>query len=135
LLAPPEHDALSSNGLVQNEEDALMFSRTRSAMLPVGLAAVLYGLSGQALADQIDGDWCFPRDGRNLSIQGDDIVTPSGTKTTGEYTRHAFRYVVPDGDPGAGNEINMRQLNDLTMVLRHADGIDETWKRCDFQTS
>jgi len=104
-------------------------------MLPVGLAVVLCSLSGKALADQIDGDWCFPRDGRNLSIQGDDIVTPSGTKTTGEYTRHAFRYVVPDGDPGAGSEINMRQLNDLTIVLRHPDGIEETWKRCDFQTS
>ena len=51
-------------------------------MLPVGLAVVLCSLSGKALADQIDGDWCFPRDGRNLSIQGDDIVTPSGTKST-----------------------------------------------------
>ncbi len=88
-----------------------------------------------ALADQIDGDWCFPADGRNLHIQGDDIVTPDGTSTTGDYTRHAFRYVVPDGDPGAGDEINMRQLNDETMILLRPDGEEETWKRCDLQIS
>ena len=90
---------------------------------------------GSALADQIDGDWCFPADGRNLHIQGDDIVTPDGTSTTGDYTRHAFRYVVPDGDPGAGDEINMRQLNDETMILLRPDGEEETWKRCDLQIS
>ncbi len=86
-------------------------------------------------ADQIDGDWCFPADGRNLHIRGDDIVTPAGTATTGDYTRHAFRYVVPENDPGAGDEILMRQLDDWTMVLRRPDGVEETWKRCDFQTS
>ena len=112
-----------------------MFARARSASLSAGLAVVLFGLSGQASADQIDGDWCFPGDGRHLTIQGDDITTPSGTNTTGDYTRHAFRYVVPDSDPGAGDEIDMRQLNDQTMVLRRPDGTEETWKRCDFQTS
>lgn len=112
-----------------------MFSRTRPEILSAGLAAMLCGLSGPALADQIDGDWCFPGDGRNLTIQGDDIVTPSGTKTVGAYTRHSFRYVIPVGDPGAGDEINMRQLNDWTMVLRRPDGAEETWKRCDFKTS
>ena len=110
-----------------------MLSRTRVAML--GLSAVLLGLSGQALADQLDGDWCFPRDGRNLTIQGDNIVTPSGTKTTGDYRRHTFSYVVPDNDPGAGAEVYIRQLNDLTMVLRQPDGTEETWKRCELQTS
>lgn len=90
---------------------------------------------GAARADQIDGDWCYPRDGRNLHIEGDDIVTPSGTATTGDYTRHAFRYVVPERDPDAGAEILMRQLNDETMVLLRPDGGEETWKRCEFQTS
>ncbi|MGH6921376.1 MAG: hypothetical protein ACREJ0_27185 [Geminicoccaceae bacterium] len=104
-------------------------------MVSAGLSMVLAGLSDPALADQLDGDWCFPGDGRNLNIQGDDIITPSGTKTTGDYRRHTFSYVVPDGDPGAGGEIFMSQLNDLTMVLRQPDGTEETWKRCDLQTS
>jgi hypothetical protein len=103
-------------------------------VLGAGLS-LLFGLSGQALADQLDGDWCFPGDGRNLNIQGDNIITPSGTKTTGDYARHTFRYVVPDSDPGAGAEIFIRQLNDLTMVLRQPHGTEETWKRCDLQTS
>jgi len=107
----------------------------RSIVIATGSALALLASAGQAWADQIDGDWCFPADGRNLTIQGDDIVTPSGTNTTGDYTRHAFRYVVPSSDPGAGNEINMRQLNDQTMVLLQPDGTEETWKRCDFQTS
>jgi hypothetical protein len=112
-----------------------MLSRTRSAIGSAGLSTVLLGLPGAALADQLDGDWCFPGDGRNLTIQGDRIVTPSGTKTTGDYRRHTFSYVVPDSDPGAGAEIFIRQLNDLTMVLRQPDGTEETWKRCDLQVS
>ena len=96
---------------------------------------MLFMLIGQSMADQIDGDWCFPSDGRNLHIQGDDIVTPNGTSTKGNYTRHSFHYVVPESDPGAGDEINMRQLNDQTMILLRPDGAEETWKRCDFQTS
>ncbi|MGF1474874.1 MAG: hypothetical protein ACFB6S_04845 [Geminicoccaceae bacterium] len=105
----------------------------RNGVVVVGLALTL--LAGPALADQIDGDWCFPADGRNLTIKGDAIVTPSGTNTTGHYTRHAFRYKVPEGDPGAGSEVQMRQLNDQTMVLSPPDAEEETWKRCKLQVS
>ncbi|MEZ5931548.1 MAG: hypothetical protein R3F54_06285 [Alphaproteobacteria bacterium] len=104
-------------------------------LLALAASAFTLAASVTARADQIDGDWCFPRDGRNLHIEGDDIVTPHGTATSGDYTRHAFRYVVPERDPGAGEEILMRQLNDETMVLTRPDGGEETWKRCDFQTS
>ena len=97
-------------------------------------AGLCMGLSTPALADRLDGDWCFS-DGRNLNIQGSAIITPSGTSTTGDYARHTFRYVVPAGDPGAGGEIFMRQLNDETMVLKEPDGTEETWNRCDLQTS
>jgi len=107
----------------------------RVALMPMGIATLLLVSMNPSLADQIDGDWCFPGDGRNLHIEGDDIVTPQGTTTTGDYTRHAFRYIVPESDAGAGEEINMRQLNDQTMVLLRPDGAEETWKRCDFQTS
>ena len=107
----------------------------RLTLTIAGSVSALVLLSHPSSADQIDGDWCYPADGRNLHIQGDDIVTPNGTGTKGDYTRHAFRYIIPDEDPGAGDEINMRQLNHQTMVLRRPDGTEETWKRCDFQTS
>lgn len=99
------------------------------------VTALMSGLSGQAIADQIDGDWCFPKDGRNLTIQGDAIITAHGTSTTGDYRRHTFSYDIPENDPGAGDRIDMRQLNDETMVLRRPDGTEETWKRCHLQTS
>ena len=108
-------------------------TRWMAAGLTVG---ALGGFAGPALAAQIDGDWCFPGDGRSLYIQGDDIRTPSGTNTTGVYTRHAFRYVAPEGDPDAGEEIRMRQLNDQTMMLTPPGAVEEeTWKRCDLLTS
>ncbi len=112
-----------------------MVSWKKLILVLIGSTSAMFALPGLLLADQIDGDWCFPNDGRNLHIQGDDIVTPNGTSTKGDYTRHTFRYVVPDNDPRAGDEINMRQLNDQTMVLRRPDGTEETWKRCDLQTS
>lgn len=55
-----------------------------------------------ALADAIDGEWCFPGDARQFRIDG-GITAPAGTQTTGNYSRHAFSYVVPSGDPGAGD--------------------------------
>lgn len=131
-FAEPCHN---SNDRRKAWEEAFMVSWKRLALTLAGVMSSLFVFAGAAVADQIDGDWCFPEDGRNLSIQGDDIVTPNGTSTRGDYSRHAFQYVVPDEDPGAGDEIAMRQLNDQTMVLLRPDGEEETWKRCDFQTS
>jgi phosphodiesterase/alkaline phosphatase D-like protein len=33
------------------------------------------------------------------------LAATAGSKTTGDYTRHAFSYTVPAGDPGAGTVI------------------------------
>lgn len=70
-----------------------------------------------ALADVIDGDWCHT-DGRQMSIKGPDIVTPSGTRLVGDYTRHSFTYVVPQSDPGAGQTVAMILVNEQTVNLR-----------------
>ena len=73
-----------------------------------GIAAMLWpGLAG---ADAIDGDWCEAGGARSLSIDGPSIRIPSGAEIRGEYDRHAFRYVGPDGDPEAGQVIKMRDL-------------------------
>ena len=39
------------------------------------------------------------------------------TETTGNYSRHAFSYIVPVGDPGAGDEIYTQLLNEEEVRL------------------
>src|SRR5438045_3139354 len=70
------------------------------ATCAAGLSAV------PAHADAIDGDWC-DADGRRLSILGPAITTPGGIRTTGDYSRHHFRYVIPKAEPGAGETVEM----------------------------
>ena len=83
-----------------------------------------------AFADAIDGDWCSPTDVERLRIAGPDITTPAGTETKGNYSRHAFSYVVPVGDPGAGDEINMQLLNEEEVRVFVNGGAPEIWRRC-----
>lgn len=84
-----------------------------------------------ALADQIDGDWCSTREAAHFSISGPTIITPAGTATTGDYRRHTFTYVVPEGDPGAGQTIDMRQLNDEEILVSVDGGEAVLWRRCE----
>ena len=85
-----------------------------------------------ALADAIDGDWCNGIS--SLHINGPAIRTPGGKDMTGDYDRHAFRYVAPAGEKYAGAEVVMRLMSEEEMLLmRRIDGSDspvETWKRC-----
>ena len=89
-----------------------------------------------AYADAIDGNWCFT-DGRHFSIDGPDIVTPSGTQIVGEYGRHSFLYTVPGNESGAGKLVAMRLLDENTVQLAIGSDASETsksptqiWQRC-----
>ena len=62
--------------------------------------------TGAARADAIDGDWCST-DGMRMSIRGEQITTPGGKRIQGNYSRHAFDYVVPDGENGSGDVVNI----------------------------
>ena len=98
----------------------------------VVLAATFALNTGTALADAIDGDWCNGE--QRYSIRGSEIVTPTGLALTGEYSRHAFAYDVPEGEPVAGERILMVLLNEQTMRL-HVDSTSnegEIWERCQF---
>ncbi len=109
-----------------------MLRQARAAALS-GMAYL--GLASGALADAIDGDWCFA-DGRHFSIRGQRITTPAGTTTEGDYSRHAFRYVIPDADPGAGTTVTMQLLDELTVRLQpRADAAPELWQRCELEVS
>jgi hypothetical protein len=103
-----------------------MPARPFAPMLVVALALV----ATPVLADAIDGDWCAPGSAAHMRIEGPDITTPAGTRTTGNYSRHAFSYVVPSGDPGAGDRVDMQLLSETEVrVIVNGEG-PETWRRC-----
>ena len=87
-----------------------------------------------ALADQIDGDWCH--EGLHVEIIGPQITTPGGHTIIGEYTRHSFDYVVPDGENNAGGSVAMRQMNDDMVRVETKDaggtalGEPVVWRKC-----
>jgi hypothetical protein len=86
--------------------------------------------SGGALADTIDGLWCFKT--RTMSIDGPTIITPGGHQITGDYERHAFFYTVPANEPGAGAAVRMQLVNEETVNLWIEPGPAEAevWLRC-----
>jgi hypothetical protein len=97
------------------------------------VAALLMTGVGAARADVIDGNWCNS-DGRHFSIRGATIVTEEGTKTEGNYSRHAFSYTIRSPDPSAGAQVFMLLINESTVHLRiGADPTSPTeiWRRCD----
>jgi len=96
--------------------------------LAIAVSAVVF--STGTWADQIDGNWC--RGMRHLSIDGPNIVTPGGTRMTGEYDRHGFRYVVPSGEAGAGDTVVMWQVHDglMQMTVSSKPDLVEDWNRC-----
>ena len=85
-----------------------------------------------AVADAIDGDWCFGA--ANFHIQGSAIRTPAGKDIIGDYSRHAFHYLAPAGETDAGADVMMRLMNEVTVLLTRrvggVDGATETWMRC-----
>ncbi len=81
----------------------------------------------------LTGNWCFV-DGRRLSIQGSDLVTPGVKRLTGEYDRHAFAYVASDGEAGAGATVYMVLIDDDAVLLGigaapSVSGEGEIWRR------
>jgi hypothetical protein len=99
------------------------------------LAAIaLCVLPSTVAADAIDGNWCYT-DGRYLTIEGPDIRTPGGTRMQGNYDRHAFAYVVPSGEPGAGEAVTMVLHDEDHMSLQIGGGPAQNWTRCTPPTS
>jgi hypothetical protein len=97
-------------------------------------AIALLALSASpASADAIDGQWCH--EGSSLQIDGPSIRTPGGARISGDYSRHAFAYVAPDGEAGEGGMVEMRLLGDDDMDLRKVPlggepSVWERWRRC-----
>ena len=111
-----------------------MKTRTPKQLLIAGAAclATLVCLPRSARADAIDGAWCSP-DGKHLTIEGRRIKTPGGANIEGNYSRHAFSYVVPDREPGSGSTIYMSLMNETTVQVRDGTPVAQpiVWKRCE----
>lgn len=99
----------------------------------IALVVATFAAAPHAFADAIDGDWCSAG-GKNLRIDGSSIRTPAGIRTTGRYSRHAFAYEPPDGDPERGLIVIMDLLNEelmhLVRVKEGVAGAVEEWRRC-----
>jgi hypothetical protein len=104
----------------------------RRTGIALGMAALVCAMAPcAARADAIDGNWCAA-DGRVMTIEGPVILTPGGHSITGDYSRHAFSYVVPDGESQAGSKVVMVLLNEETIELDPGGGTEhEIWHRCD----
>ena len=99
--------------------------------------AVLVASATLARADAIDGDWCAADGNQHMTISGADITTPGGKQIKGNYSRHAFDYVVPDGEAGAGETVNILLRSEYFAVSRQgaADAPVKEWRRCAERTS
>jgi hypothetical protein len=96
----------------------------------IAVVASLVGFACPAFADAIDGDWCRSS-GERMSINGPAVVTPGGQQTSGDYSRHAFSYVIPPGEAGSGGTVFIQLLGEYLAHARlGADGPVQEWRRC-----
>jgi hypothetical protein len=87
--------------------------------------------TGVGHADAIDGDWCSA-DRMRMSISGEKITTPGGKQILGNYSRHAFDYVVPSGENGSGDIVSIILRGEYLALSRQGptQGPLKEWHRC-----
>jgi hypothetical protein len=98
---------------------------TRLLIFLVAIGTLLQ--TGVGHADAIDGDWCST-DG----IRGEKITTQGGKQIEGNYSRHAFDYVVPAGESGSGDVVNIVLRGEYLALSRQgpAEAPLREWHRC-----
>ena len=94
----------------------------------VALALALL-LPGWAAADEISGDWCSP-EGASIRIQGGRVISPGGVEVAGQYSRHRYEFVIPEGESGAGSAFVMEQLSEDSARVTIGQDPSEPWTRC-----
>ncbi len=70
-----------------------------------------------------------------MSIAGPSVTTPGGAHLSGDYTRHAFTYVAPTGEEGAGAPVQLRLLNEDEVRISFNTQTPVVWHRCKLETS
>src|SRR5438034_6330751 len=101
----------------------------RLLVFRVALAMLLQ--TGISRGDAIDGDWCST-DGMRMSIRGEKTTIPSGKQIEGNYSRHAFDYVVPAGENGSGDVVSIILRSEYLALSRQGplEAPLREWHRC-----
>jgi len=117
-------------------EGRMHMSRLAATLMPALAVSLLIFSATASFADAIDGDWCNA-DGKRMSIRGPEIVTPGGKQTRGDYTRHSFAYIVPPGEAGAGDAVQIILRGEYLAQARTGKGEApwQDWRRCPATTS
>ena len=98
-------------------------------------AIVLAVVAGSAHANRLDGIWCSP-DGRRITVDGLDVITPGGQRTTGVYGTHDFSFAVPENERDAGAVIWMKLVDENTARVSTVSNEPSEppphglWRRC-----
>ena len=102
---------------------------SRLLVLPIAAAMLLQ--TGVGYADAIDGDWCST-DGMRMAIRGEKITIPSGKQIEGNYSRHAFDYVIPAGESGSGDVVSIILRSEYLALSRQGpvEAPLREWHRC-----
>jgi len=102
-----------------------------SRLLILLVPAAMLLQTGVAYADAIDGDWCST-DGMRMAIHGEKITIPSGKQIEGNYSRHAFDYVVPAGENGSGDVVSIILRSEYLALSRQGpvEAPLREWRRC-----
>ena len=103
---------------------------SRRMLILLAAAGVLLQ-TGLCRADAIDGDWCSTG-GLRMSIRAEKITTPGGSRIEGNYSRHAFDYVVPSGESGSGEVVRIILRGEYLALSRQGPGDApmREWHRC-----
>jgi len=122
--------------LIEGEIGGTLFQIVRFVIKISCAALVLVALGGSAWGDTVDGEWCSA-DGRRLIIDGADITTPDGSKTTGNYDAHHYLFTMPISEQNGGAEVDIVLVMDDTVHIRYLkEPVGETalrperWIRC-----
>jgi hypothetical protein len=119
---------------VVNYRDMTPFAREESMSIPRLILLAAAGVllqTGVGRADAIDGDWCST-DGLRMSIRAEKITTPGGKQIEGNYSRHAFDYVVPAGENGSGEVVSIILRGEYLALSRQGPAARpmREWHRC-----
>jgi len=107
----------------------------RFAVVLSSFAILLIIEVGAAHADGLDGIWCSP-DGQRITVDGLDVITPGGQRTTGVYGKFDFSYPVPENERDAGAVIWMALVDENTARMSTVSKEQREppphglWKRC-----
>ena len=88
-------------------------SHARPIAMASSFAFLLIIAAAAAAAGGLDGIWCSP-DGRRITVDGLDVITPGGQRTTGVYGKQVFSFPVPENEPDAGAVIWMKLVDGNT---------------------